>query len=159
MWETPWGGGGGSGNFGIATMPRVKSDSKYTVWRDFAVGGCAKFQIFRIYDSFWTLHAWFWKIFCFLLKFLLKKCYKDRFPVQLSFCIWQIRADWRFGRGYFARLIGILIEAIVSLQLYKSEANRADPRYILVHSGDILDVASSRRLMHVKTWIMHAVIQ
>ena len=32
-----------------------------------------------------------------------------------------------FGRGYFARLIGILIEAIVSLQLYKSEANRADP--------------------------------
>ena len=54
-------GGGGSGNFGIATMPRVKSDPKYTVWRDFAVGGCAKFQIFRIYYSFWTLHAWFWK--------------------------------------------------------------------------------------------------
>ena len=49
--------GGGSGNFGIAKMPRVKSDSKYTVWRDFAVGGCAKFQIFRIYHSFWTLHA------------------------------------------------------------------------------------------------------
>ena len=45
-------GAGGSGNFGIATMPRVKSDSKYTVWRNFAVGGCAKFQIFRIYDSF-----------------------------------------------------------------------------------------------------------
>ena len=50
-------GGGGSGDFGIATMPRVKSDTKYTLWRDFAVGGCAKFQIFRIYDSFWTLHA------------------------------------------------------------------------------------------------------
>eukprot|EP01048_Picozoa_sp_COSAG05_P006755 COSAG05_NODE_453_length_9653_cov_21.886749_2_plen_56_part_00 len=29
--ETPSGGGGGSGNFGIAKMPRVKSDSKYTV--------------------------------------------------------------------------------------------------------------------------------
>ena len=34
----PMRGGGGSGNFGIATMPRVKSDSNYTVWRDFA--GC-----------------------------------------------------------------------------------------------------------------------
>ena len=55
--DTIKGGGGGAGNFGIATMPRVKSDSKYNVWRDFAVGGCAKFQIFRIYDSFWTLHA------------------------------------------------------------------------------------------------------
>ena len=70
-------------NFGIATMPRVKSDTKYTLWRDFAVGWCAKFQIFRIYDSFWTLHAWFWKLFCFLLKFLVKKCYKDRFTYKI----------------------------------------------------------------------------
>ena len=25
----------------------------------------------------------FWKIFCFLLKFLLKKCYKDRFTYKI----------------------------------------------------------------------------
>ena len=42
----------------------------------------------RAKNSFWTLHAWFWTMFCFLLKFLLKNCYKDRFPVQLSF--WRI---------------------------------------------------------------------
>ena len=46
---------------------------------------------------------------------------------------WGYReANRHFGRGYFARLIGTLVEAIVSLQLYKSEANRADP----IHSGN-----------------------
>ena len=43
--------------------------------------------------------------------------------------VWQIEANIHFGRGYFARLIGTLVEAIFSLQLYKSEANRADPTY------------------------------
>ena len=52
--------------------------------------------------------------------------------------VWQIEANRHFGRGYFARLIGTLVEAIFSLQLYKSEANRADPKsgpYMFLTAG------------------------
>ena len=49
------------------------------------------FSLFHAYarkNKFLDSACMILEIFCFLLKFLLKKCYKDRFPVQLSF--WRI---------------------------------------------------------------------